>query len=157
MTFDTAIRSFHKIHRRTIMPHHTMSYQLVVKRWTVQKISSAENPGKIGRTDGRGDSRYLARVIYKLRLNSWTTKYSQNVTCVCKNILSGEHLAWTEVNWVCCCCCHPVCCCWSGGWLVVGCDRPVSYIGSVLLLLFVIYCYNFVTSVGFFCCCLFIV
>ena len=31
-------------------------------------------------------SRYLARVIYKLRLNSWNTKYSQNVTCVCKNI-----------------------------------------------------------------------
>ena len=30
---------------------------------------------------------YLARVIYKLRLNSWNTKYSQNVTCVCKNIL----------------------------------------------------------------------
>ena len=27
-------------------------------------------------------SRYLARVIYKLRLNSWNTKYSQNVTCV---------------------------------------------------------------------------
>ena len=24
-------------------------------------------------------SRYLARVIYKLRLNSWNTKYSQNV------------------------------------------------------------------------------
>ena len=33
-------------------------------------------------------SRYLARVICKLRLNSWKTKYSQNVTCVCKNILS---------------------------------------------------------------------
>ena len=28
-------------------------------------------------------SRYLARVIYKLRLNTWNTKYSQNVTCVC--------------------------------------------------------------------------
>ena len=25
-------------------------------------------------------SRYLASVIYKLRLNSWNTKYSQNVT-----------------------------------------------------------------------------
>ena len=33
-------------------------------------------------------SRYLARVIYSLRLNAWNTKYSQNVTCVCKNILS---------------------------------------------------------------------
>ena len=32
-------------------------------------------------------SRYLARVIYKLRLNSWSTKYSQNVTCVCKKYL----------------------------------------------------------------------
>ena len=37
-------------------------------------------------------SRYLARVIYKLRLNSRNTKYSQNVTCVCKNILSVKHI-----------------------------------------------------------------
>ena len=37
-------------------------------------------------------SRYLARVIYKLRLNSWNTKYLQNVTCVCKNILSVKHI-----------------------------------------------------------------
>ena len=37
-------------------------------------------------------SRYLARVIYKLRLNSWNTKYSQNVTCVCKNIISVKHI-----------------------------------------------------------------
>ena len=29
--------------------------------------------------------------IYKLRLNSWNTKYSQNVTCLCKNILSVKH------------------------------------------------------------------
>ena len=33
-------------------------------------------------------SRHLARVIYKLRLNTWNTKYSQNVSCVCKNIVS---------------------------------------------------------------------
>ena len=37
-------------------------------------------------------SRYLARVIYKLRLNSCNTKYLQNVTCVCKNILSVKHI-----------------------------------------------------------------
>ena len=38
-------------------------------------------------------SRYLARVIYKLHLNSWNTqKYSQNVTCVSKNILSVRHI-----------------------------------------------------------------
>ena len=37
-------------------------------------------------------SRYLARAIYKLRLNSWNTKYSQNVKCVCKNILSVKHI-----------------------------------------------------------------
>ena len=37
-------------------------------------------------------SRYLARVIYKLRLNSWNIKYSQNVTCVCKNILSVKYI-----------------------------------------------------------------
>ena len=35
---------------------------------------------------------YLARVIYKIRLNSRNTKYSQNVTCVCKNILSVKHV-----------------------------------------------------------------
>ena len=37
-------------------------------------------------------SRYLARAIYKLHLNSWNTKYSQNLTCVCKNILSVKHI-----------------------------------------------------------------
>ena len=39
-------------------------------------------------------SRYLARVIYKLRLNTWNTKYSQNVTRVCKKkkILSVKHI-----------------------------------------------------------------
>ena len=37
-------------------------------------------------------SRYLARVIYKLHLNTWNTKYSQNVTGVCKNILSVKHI-----------------------------------------------------------------
>ena len=36
--------------------------------------------------------RYLARVIYKLRLNSWNTKYSQNVTRVYKNTLSVKHI-----------------------------------------------------------------
>ena len=25
-------------------------------------------------------------------MNSWNTKYSQNVTCVCKNILSVKHI-----------------------------------------------------------------
>ena len=34
----------------------------------------------------------FARVIYKLRLYSGNTKYSQNVTCVCKNILSVKHI-----------------------------------------------------------------
>ena len=37
-------------------------------------------------------SGYLARAIYKLRLNSWNTKYSQYLTCVCKNILSVKHI-----------------------------------------------------------------
>ena len=40
----------------------------------------------------RSCSRYLARVISKLRLNSWNTKYSQNVTRVCKNTLSVKHI-----------------------------------------------------------------
>ena len=33
-----------------------------------------------------------SNIIYKLCLNSWNTKYSQNVTCVCKNILSVKHI-----------------------------------------------------------------
>ena len=36
-------------------------------------------------------SRYLARVIYKFRLNSWNTKNSQNVTSVCKNVIFVNH------------------------------------------------------------------
>ena len=34
---------------------------------------------------------YLAGVKYKIRLNSWNTKYSQDVTCTCKNVLSVNH------------------------------------------------------------------
>ena len=37
-------------------------------------------------------SRYLAGVILKLRLNSWSTKYPQNVTCICTNALSVNHI-----------------------------------------------------------------
>ena len=37
-------------------------------------------------------SRYLAGLIYKFRLNSWNTKYSQNVTRVCNNVLSVNHI-----------------------------------------------------------------
>ena len=35
---------------------------------------------------------YLARVICKLHQNSWDAKYSQNVTCICKNTLSVNHI-----------------------------------------------------------------
>ena len=31
-------------------------------------------------------------IFYKLRLNSWNTKYSQNVTRVCKNVLFVNHI-----------------------------------------------------------------
>ena len=34
----------------------------------------------------------LAKVIYELRLNSWNTKHSQNMTYVCKNILSVKQM-----------------------------------------------------------------
>ena len=34
----------------------------------------------------------VQRVIYKFHLNSWNTKYSQNVTCACKNVLSVNHI-----------------------------------------------------------------
>ena len=37
-------------------------------------------------------SRYLASITYKLRLNTRKTKYSQNVTCVCKNIIFFKHI-----------------------------------------------------------------
>ena len=37
-------------------------------------------------------SRFLARVINKFRLNSWNTKCSQDVTCICKNVLSVSHI-----------------------------------------------------------------
>ena len=33
-------------------------------------------------------SRHLARIVYKLRLNSWNTKFSSNVTCSCSQKLS---------------------------------------------------------------------
>ena len=35
---------------------------------------------------------YLARAIYKFRLNSWNTKYSQTVACICKNVLAVNHI-----------------------------------------------------------------
>ena len=35
---------------------------------------------------------YLARVIYKIRLNELNTKCSQNVTCICTNHLSVYHI-----------------------------------------------------------------
>ena len=37
-------------------------------------------------------STYLARVTSKLRLTAWNTKYSQNVTCICKNIRSVKRM-----------------------------------------------------------------
>ena len=46
----------------------------------------------VGKERKKKEESYLARVIYKLRLNSWNAKYSQNVTCVCKNILSVKHI-----------------------------------------------------------------
>ena len=36
--------------------------------------------------------RHLQRVIYKSWLNTWNTKYSENVTCVCKNVLSVKQI-----------------------------------------------------------------
>ena len=36
--------------------------------------------------------RYLAIVIYEIRLNSWNTKHSQKVTCICTNPISVYHI-----------------------------------------------------------------
>ena len=36
--------------------------------------------------------RYLARAIYKIRLNSWREKNSQQVTCICTNPVSDYHI-----------------------------------------------------------------
>nr|QFQ61212.1 hypothetical protein [Conus magus] len=36
--------------------------------------------------------RHISSLIYKIRLNSWKTKYSQNIACACSKPLSGEHI-----------------------------------------------------------------
>ena len=37
-------------------------------------------------------SRHVSNLIYKMRLNSWKTKFSQNVTCACSQPISIEHI-----------------------------------------------------------------
>ena len=37
-------------------------------------------------------SRQVSNLIHKMRLNSWKTKFSQNVTCACSQPLSCEHI-----------------------------------------------------------------
>ena len=37
-------------------------------------------------------SRYVSNLIYKMRLNSWKTKFSQNVACACSQPISFEHI-----------------------------------------------------------------
>ena len=37
-------------------------------------------------------SRKISRLVYKLRLNSWNTKFSKNVVCACSSIISIEHI-----------------------------------------------------------------
>ena len=36
--------------------------------------------------------RHLARLVHKLRLNTWNTKYSRDITCICKENISIRHL-----------------------------------------------------------------
>ena len=36
--------------------------------------------------------RYITCLIHKLRMNSWKTKYSKDITCVCKEPLSIHHI-----------------------------------------------------------------
>ena len=35
---------------------------------------------------------HLCSLLYKLRLNSWNTKYCKNVRCACNNMISVEHV-----------------------------------------------------------------
>ena len=37
-------------------------------------------------------NRHLSKLIYKLKLNAWNTKFSQNVVCVCTQHISVNHL-----------------------------------------------------------------
>jgi ribonuclease HI len=37
-------------------------------------------------------NRHLSKLIYKLKLNAWNTKFSQNVVCVCSQDISVNHL-----------------------------------------------------------------
>ena len=55
-----------------------------------KRVKKAVNPYLIKNSKMR--LIHYLRVRYKLRLNSWNTKYSQNVTCVCSNILSFKHI-----------------------------------------------------------------
>ena len=34
----------------------------------------------------------IPSLIDKLSLNSWNIKYSQNMTCICRNVLSVNHI-----------------------------------------------------------------
>nr|AXL95723.1 conotoxin-like precursor unassigned superfamily 17 [Conus ermineus] len=36
--------------------------------------------------------RHIVRLIHKLRLNTWNTKYSHGITCVCRENISVHHL-----------------------------------------------------------------
>jgi hypothetical protein len=37
-------------------------------------------------------NRHLSKLIFKLKLNAWNTKFSQNVVCVCSQQISVQHL-----------------------------------------------------------------
>jgi ribonuclease HI len=37
-------------------------------------------------------NRHLSKLIYKLKLNAWNTKFSQNVVCVCSQQISVKHI-----------------------------------------------------------------
>nr|AXL95626.1 conotoxin-like precursor unassigned superfamily 17 [Conus ermineus] len=36
--------------------------------------------------------RHIVRLIHKLRLNTWNTKYSHGISCVCRENISVHHL-----------------------------------------------------------------
>ena len=79
-----AVRNMSEISYNNLLlsSHETASVleKMCIKNWKTAKSAVSSR------------LRYLARVISMFRLNPWNPKYSRIVTCVCKNVLSVNHI-----------------------------------------------------------------
>ena len=82
------INYLNKVQQKTCLKYHTITYYSRLMRLLQYLRRLCINKLKKSKSVIPSRSMYLARHLYKLRLNSWYIKYSQNVQCVCKNILS---------------------------------------------------------------------